>query len=160
MVDWVKILTWRANGDGINTFDNGLISNCFIRTQDDGNYVNGHRISNLVMWVGCQRSLPCGSRSLPNLTSRTLVVENIDLIYARHRWWSGSSALQLPESGGNRGSGVIFSNLNFSDPFPSSPAINIHQGTNGAFAGALFKDVTIADTKKNNPQQPAGRLHP
>ena len=30
---WVKIFTWRANGDGINPFANGLIEDCFIRTQ-------------------------------------------------------------------------------------------------------------------------------
>ncbi len=159
VVDWVKIVTWRANGDGINTFDNGLISNCFVRTQDDGNYVNGQRISNLVMWSdanGASMRLD----QLPNLTGRTLVVENMDLIYERHKWWSSSSALQLPESGVNRGSGVIFSNLNFSDPFPSSPAINIHQGTNGAFAGVRFENVTIKDTKKNILIQRAGRIHP
>ena len=71
VMDWVKIVTWRANGDGINAFDNGLISNCFIRTQDDGNYVNGHRISNLVMWVDANGSqmrlsaLPKLSRAAP-----------------------------------------------------------------------------------------------
>ena len=159
VVDWVKIVTWRANGDGINTFDNGLISNCFVRTQDDGNYVNGQRISNLVMWSdanGASMRLD----QLPNLTGRTLVVENMDLIYERHKWWSSSSALQLPQSGVNRGSGVIFSNLNFSDPFPSSPAINIHQDTNGAFAGIRFENLTIKDTKKNIlNSEPGGSIH-
>ena len=29
---WIKIFTWRANGDGINPFSNGLIEDCFIRT--------------------------------------------------------------------------------------------------------------------------------
>ena len=159
VVDWVKIFTWRANGDGINAFDNGLISNCFIRTQDDGNYVNGHRISNLVMWVDANGSQMRLS-ALPNLTTRTLLVENIDVIYARHRWWSSSSPLELPESGGNRGSGVLFSNLNFSDPFPSDPAIAIQQGTNGAFAGVQFKNLTIADTRKNIlTSQPGGSIH-
>jgi uncharacterized repeat protein (TIGR02543 family) len=159
VVDWVKIVTWRANGDGINTFDNGLISNCFVRTQDDGNYVNGQRISNLVMWSdanGASMRLD----QLPNLTGRTLMVENMDLIYERHKWWSSSSALQLPESGVNRGSGVIFSNLNFSDPFPSSPAINIHQGTNGAFAGVRFENLTIKNPKKNIlNSEPGGSIH-
>ena len=28
---WLKIFTWRANGDGINPFSNGLIEDCFIR---------------------------------------------------------------------------------------------------------------------------------
>ena len=39
-IRWVKIFTWRGNGDGINPFSNGLIEDCFIRTQDDSTYVN------------------------------------------------------------------------------------------------------------------------
>ena len=30
---WMKIFTWRVNGDGINPFANGLVEDCFIRTQ-------------------------------------------------------------------------------------------------------------------------------
>ena len=162
VMDWVKIVTWRANGDGINAFDNGLIKNCFIRTQDDGNYVNGHAISNLVMWVDANGSQMRLS-ALPNHlagSGRTLPVDNIDLIYSRHKWWSHSSPLKLPDNTGDRGAGVIFSKLNFSDPLPSDPAIAIHMGTNGAFAGTLFKDVTIASTNKNRlVSQPGGSVH-
>ena len=43
-IRWVKIFTWRANGDGINPFNNALIEDCFIRTQDDSTYVNGRGI--------------------------------------------------------------------------------------------------------------------
>ena len=43
-IRWVKIFTWRANGDGINPFGNGLVEDCFIRTQDDSTYVNGRGI--------------------------------------------------------------------------------------------------------------------
>ena len=47
---WLKIFTWRANGDGINPFANGLIEDCFIRTQDDSTYVNGAGIRRVVYW--------------------------------------------------------------------------------------------------------------
>ena len=40
-IRWVKIFTWRANGDGINPFGNGLVEDCFIRTQDDATIVRG-----------------------------------------------------------------------------------------------------------------------
>lgn len=43
-IRWVKIFTWRANGDGINPFGNGLVEDCFIRTQDDSTYVSGRGI--------------------------------------------------------------------------------------------------------------------
>ena len=49
-IRWVKIFTWRANGDGINPFKNSLIEDCFIRTQDDSMYVNGRGIRRVVFW--------------------------------------------------------------------------------------------------------------
>ena len=53
---WVKIFTWRGNGDGINPFSNGLIEDCFIRTQDDSTYVNGRGIRRVVYWQDCNGS--------------------------------------------------------------------------------------------------------
>ena len=50
LISWVKIFTWRANGDGINLFDNNLVEDCFIRTQDDSSIVNGHGIKRTVFW--------------------------------------------------------------------------------------------------------------
>ena len=38
---WMKIFTWRANGDGIGSHSNDLVEDCFIRTQDDSTYVTG-----------------------------------------------------------------------------------------------------------------------
>ena len=56
---WLKIFTWRANGDGINPFANGLIEDCFIRTQDDSTYVNGQGIRRVVSpWGGGEFQLP------------------------------------------------------------------------------------------------------
>ena len=50
VVSWVKIFTWRANGDGINLFQNTLVEDCFIRTQDDSSIVGGHGIKRTVFW--------------------------------------------------------------------------------------------------------------
>ena len=55
-IRWVKIFTWRGNGDGINPFSNGLIEDCFIRTQDDSTYVNGRGIRRVVYWQDCNGS--------------------------------------------------------------------------------------------------------
>ena len=38
---WLKIFTWRGNGDGIGSHANDLVEDCFIRTQDDSLYVTG-----------------------------------------------------------------------------------------------------------------------
>ena len=56
-VRWVKIFTWRANGDGINLFGNTLVEDCFIRTQDDSTIVNGHGIKRTVFWQATTKNL-------------------------------------------------------------------------------------------------------
>ena len=48
---WLKIFTWRGNGDGINPQKNGIIEDCFIRTCDDSTYVNGLGIRRVVYWI-------------------------------------------------------------------------------------------------------------
>ena len=47
---WVKILGWRNNGDGIGQGANGIVEDCFIRTQDDATYVNGRGVRRVVYW--------------------------------------------------------------------------------------------------------------
>ena len=49
-IRWVKILGWRNNGDGIGQGKNGLIEDCFIRTQDDATYVKGRGVRRVVYW--------------------------------------------------------------------------------------------------------------
>ena len=49
-IRWVKIFTWRANGDGINPNGNSRLEDCFIRTQDDSSYVNGKGMKRIVFW--------------------------------------------------------------------------------------------------------------
>ena len=81
---WLKIFTWRANGDGINPFANGLIEDCFIRTQDDSTYVNGQGIRRVVYWQDSNGSTfvlsPLGEE---NINSHPLVVEDCTVVYAR-----------------------------------------------------------------------------
>ena len=81
---WIKIFTWRANGDGINPFSNGLIEDCFIRTQDDSTYVNGQGIRRVVYWQDSNGSTfvlsPLGGESL---NTHPLVVEDCTVVYAR-----------------------------------------------------------------------------
>jgi hypothetical protein len=120
-VRWVKILNWRINGDGINPFGNGLIEDCFIRTQDDCLYVCGRGIRRTVLWNDYNGSSFVLS-SLPNLTDRTLVVEDCDVIYSRAAWhhWGGGRVFNMRGEGeGNCGAGVVFRNITIEDPRPT-----------------------------------------
>ena len=157
-IRWVKIFTWRANGDGINPFGNGLLEDCFIRTQDDSTYVNGRGMRRLVLWNDANGSAFVLS-AMPQLTDRTLVVEDCDVIYARAMWdkWSGGRVFNMRgEGGGAGGAGVIIRNINIEDPRPTLQQFFITMETPkpyadgnprrkaGDLAGVLFKDIRIA----------------
>ena len=44
LIRWVKIFTWRPNGDGIANLGNEIVEDCFIRTQDDSLYIASRAI--------------------------------------------------------------------------------------------------------------------
>lgn len=120
-VRWVKILNWRINGDGINPFGNGLLEDCFIRTQDDCLYVSGRGIRRIVLWNDFNGSSFVLS-SLPQLTDRTLVVEDCHVIYSRASWhhWGGGRVFNMRGEGkGDCGAGVVFRNITVEDPRPT-----------------------------------------
>jgi hypothetical protein len=157
-VHWTKILTWRANGDGINPFGNTLIEDCFIRTQDDSLYVNGLGIRRTVLWNDANGSSFVLS-GLPQLTDRQLVVEDCDVIYARAKWhhWSGGRVFNMRGEGGRAaGAGVIFRNINIEDPRPTLQQFFIcmtvpepyskdaEKRRAGDLSGILFQNISIA----------------
>lgn len=155
IIQWAKIFTWRANGDGINPFDNGLIEDCFIRTQDDATYVNGRGIRRVTTWNDYNGSTFVLS-ALPN---RKIIVEDCDVIYARSGWekWAGGRLFNMRGEGkGDCGAGVIFQNIRVTDPRPTlqhfmiamqgvQPYSDPNQRMRGAgnLSGVLFKDITI-----------------
>ena len=157
-VQWTKIFTWRANGDGINPFGNTLIEDCFIRTQDDSLYVNGLGIRRCVLWNDANGSSFVLS-SLPKLDGRPLVVEDCDVIYSRAKWhrWSGGRVFNMRgESEGEGGAGVIFRNINIEDPRPTLQQFFLcmtvpkpyskdgKKGGAGDLSGIHFQNISIA----------------
>jgi hypothetical protein len=157
-VKWTKILTWRANGDGINPFGNTLIEDCFLRTQDDSLYVNGLGIRRCVLWNDANGSSFVLS-ALPQLTDRNLVVEDCDVVYSRAKWhhWSGGRVFNMRgEGGGAAGGGVIFRNINIEDPRPTLQQFFVcmampepyskdaEKRGAGDLAGILFQNISIA----------------
>ena len=157
-VQWTKIFTWRANGDGINPFGNTLVEDCFIRTQDDSLYTNGRGIRRCVLWNDANGSSFVLS-SLPQLKDRPLVVENCDVIYSRAKWhhWSGGRVFNMRgESKGDGGANVIIRNINIEDPRPTlqqfflcmtvpQPYASREQKAEaGNLSSILFQNISIA----------------
>jgi hypothetical protein len=152
-VQWTKIFTWRANGDGINPFGNTLIEDCFIRTQDDSLYVNGLGIRRVVLWNDANGS----SFVLSSIPQRKLVIEDCDVIYSRAKWhkWTGGRVFNIRgENNDAGGSGVIFRNIRITDPRPTlqqfflcmtvpPPYSNSTEASNGDLSGILFQNIHI-----------------
>ena len=155
-IRWVKIFTWRANGDGINPFANGLVEDCFLRTQDDSIYVNGRGIRRVVFWNDHNGS----TFVLSALPDRPLVVEDCDVIYARAGWhhWSGGRLFNMRgEGGGACGRGVVFRNIRVEDRRPTLQHFMIamqgvppysdpaeRQRGPGSLSGVRFQNIDIA----------------
>ncbi len=151
---WLKILGWRKNGDGINPFNNGLVQDSFIRTQDDGSYANGLGIHRVVYWNDANGSAFVLS-ALPN---SALSIDDNDIIYARawYNKWSGGRIFNMRGMGGGAaGAGVVFSNIRLEDTRPTLQAFFIamaddppyltgSERTAGALSGVVFRDISLA----------------
>ena len=151
---WVKILGWRKNGDGINPFANGRIEDSFIRTQDDGSYVNGRGTSRVVFWTDANGS----SFVLSALPNTPVVVDDIDVIYARAAYnkWAGGRIFNMRGLGGGAaGAGVVFSNVRLEDTRPTlqaffiamtddPPYLSGQSRAAGALGGVTFDNISLA----------------
>ncbi len=79
---WVKIVSWRSNGDGIGSAE--LVEDSFIRTGDDASYIKGDRLR-ITFWrdvhaaVFHMAGIPGSNDSAP------LRIEDCDVIYNRSR---------------------------------------------------------------------------
>ena len=87
-IRWVKIFTWRANGDGVGTSGNLVVEDSFVRTQDDSSYVGGRGMRRVVFWQDSNGASfvmhHIGSNFYisPDLP---LVIEDCTVVYARSK---------------------------------------------------------------------------
>jgi hypothetical protein len=135
-----------------------LIEDCFLRTQDDSLYVSGLGIRRCVLWNDANGSSFVLS-SLPQLSDRTLIVEDCDVIYSRAMWhhWSGGRVFNMRgEGGGAAGAGVVFRNISIEDPRPTLQQFFVcmalpepyskgaEKREAGDLSGVLFQNLSIA----------------
>lgn len=121
--DNLKILGWRVNGDGIHTFRNGEVVNCFIRTQDDASYYSRTvKIHNSVFWNdwnGAVVRIVKGDE-----VEGTSSFEDNVVIYHRANWhyWDGGRVIAFRDAGpGKTIKNVLVKNILIEDPFPAFP---------------------------------------
>ena len=88
IIRWVKIFTWRGNGDGVGSSGNQVVEDCFVRTQDDGSYAAGRAMRRVVFWQDSNGASfvmhHIGSNFYisPDLP---LVIEDCTVVYARSK---------------------------------------------------------------------------
>ena len=155
---FIKVLGWRKNGDGVNLFGNVLLTDSFIRTQDDSSYVSGLGIERVVYWTDENGSAFVLS-SLPDAdASAPLVVSDCDVIYSRSAsvYSSGGRVFNMRGMGsGPSGSNVTFQDIRVADPRPTLQQFMIAMGPvapwsdggtrgPGDMSGVLFQNVSIA----------------
>lgn len=138
---WLKIVTWKGNGDGIGSADE--VQNCFIRTQDDCTYVKGDNKGS-VLWsdVNGAAFMLAGTPG-----GRPLVVEDCDIIYPRHcsTGWAGGRvfAKRVGQKTPNAKLDVLFKDIRITDKFQTLETFNLN---NGQCSGITFKNITSVKT--------------
>jgi len=141
--NWVKIVSWRVNGDGIGNVHQ--ISDSFIRTQDDGTYVRGDR-RRCVFWTDVNGAVFV----LASIPSRAIVIEDCDVIYARHcsLTWNGGRVFSSRAMGGNTTArvNVLFKDIRIPDKFQTLETFMLlsEMGSTkvGGYSGLVFRNIT------------------
>lgn len=158
-VRWTKVISWRANGDGISPNGSGYTEDCFLRTQDDGTYILGLGIRRMVYWADVNgMPLRCNQLTKFNVAplKEPLYVEDCDVIYSRTAFGSGPRrsifGYPSPEASfpGNTGSHVVFRNINVEDPFPTRQLFGWdlrpfkeEPGGDGEVSGVRFENIRV-----------------
>ncbi len=150
---WVKVITWRANGDGIGAYAEA--EDCFLRTADDASYCKGDR-RRLTFWKDVNAAL-FHMATIP--TTKAIVLEDCDVIYNRLRTASGSNGGGFQLRGGNGNStgenvrdiDVTIRNFRFHDKRSNMSAINLVNFETDAgntipgegYRGIKFENISI-----------------
>ena len=155
---WLKIFTWRGNGDGISNHANDLVEDCFIRTQDDSFYVTGQAMRRNVIWNDCNGSAWVFTHiGVPTMNTHDVAIEDCTVIYSRslilHS--AGQSVFNMRRTGeGEGGYTVFFRNIIVEDPRPTLQQFKIFMETlepygpdrkrgPGDLHGIIFENITI-----------------
>ena len=160
----LKVLGWRANGDGFHVMGLWKVSDLFLRTQDDNMYTH---MSTKAPKPGCpepvfERLTNWNDANGANylITGYGSTLRDSDILYMRtsYAWWSGGRAF------GNRrmmsAINQVVSNVRVHDPLPSMNTFQIDESdgppgpveerdggdnTGRSFHNVTFINITVAN---------------
>ena len=157
---WVKIISWRGNGDGIGSCHE--VSDCFFRTNDDAGYIKGSKFRN-IFWKDSNAAIfhmagiPIATEYFP------LKIEDCEVIYARSRNLDGSdntgvfhqrATAAIFQTNAPQAVNLTITRFKVSDPLSNMPFINMFtqdfdnknvlQQSGPSYTGLVFNNVEIA----------------
>ncbi|MHC5055301.1 MAG: glycoside hydrolase family protein [Planctomycetota bacterium] len=155
VIDNIKILAWRANGDGINAFSHTRIRNCFIRTSDDSFYLGRDvHISDTVIWND-SNGASIRLSGAANQGDETSSFTNINVIYHRAYWhyWAGGRAISFRHAGpGATIRNVLVKNVVVEDPLPAFPPFYFTMdGKSTTKRRQVMENIIIQDVVQHHP---------
>lgn len=119
-ISYVKLVGWRANGDGIGNGDN--VNDCFVRTNDDCSYVRGNR-KRVTYWKDNISAVFYMSQIWED---RPILIEDIDVLYCRSRGGGGAAFdMRADAPLGQRPAQVTFRNIRFHDSRSNMQIFNL-----------------------------------
>ena len=147
-VEWVKIVTWRGNGDGIGNAH--VMNDTFIRTQDDCTYVKGNK-SRCVFWTDVNGAI-FTMAGMPKAIDRKILIENCDVIFPRHNsyTWNGGRVFarradQSPTAAGKIVVDVTFKDIRITDPYQTLETFQLISKDglkeSGSYSGIKFINI-------------------
>ena len=139
---WLKIVTWRSNGDGIGTAD--VINDCFLRTADDASYLKGYERKRIVFW----RDVHAAAFHMANMSGNLMEVEDCDVIYNRSRDVIGDNGAIFHQRGegqpGVHKVNLVVKNFRNEDKLANSPVFSLDSGTKGSsYSGIVFQNINV-----------------
>lgn len=166
LFSWMKIISWRANGDGLGGF--ALAEDCFIRTQDDCSYAKGPK-RRCTFWKDANAAL-FHLATIPENTAEPIIIEDCDVIYARLRTkgaLNGGGFQQRGEGApGVRNVNVIFRDFRVHDRTVGMSFFHLvsYQGNNAdaptavgsSYKGFVFQNISIAGMADGSKQRILG----
>ena len=153
---WVKVLSWRTNGDGIG--DASFMEDCFLRTADDCSYIKGSK-KRCTFWKDSNAAVFHFAGTVKN---KKIIIEDCDVLYLRSMQnLSYGDGVFVQRSKGPQGVqkvDILVKDFRIHDLHPNVPIFNLvshfaefdskpthrFHGVGSSFSGIKFQNISAA----------------
>jgi len=146
-LSYVKVVGWRANGDGLGNGDN--VNDCFVRTNDDCSYVRGNR-KRVTYWKDNISAIWYMSA----VWTSPILIEDCDVLYCRSRGGGGAAwDMRADNAVGVNPTQTTFRNIRFHDKLCNMTIFNLisfkgdvanPSNKGGSYNWMKFENISIA----------------